>query len=178
MAGGVLTSIIYTWELSGINPFEYLIALQVYKNHIVKEPKAWLPWNYEITMLQITPQHRILLAVEPIDFRKGIDGLKALCMQKLFNDSFSGIVFACTNWMHTSVKLLVYHASGRPCPLGSLGSWLSSFDVLGTGSSGSVLFCSVFGDLSCCLVALYPLPKISRFKLDTVIICSTSALGI
>ena len=44
-------------------------------------------------MLQITPQHRILLAVEPADFRKGIDGLKALCKQKLFNDSFSGIVF-------------------------------------------------------------------------------------
>lgn len=63
-------------------------------------------------MLQITPQHRILLAVEPVDFRKGIDGLKALCKQKLFNDSFSGIVFAFTNRMHTSVKLLVYDASG------------------------------------------------------------------
>ncbi|OJW13952.1 MULTISPECIES: IS66 family transposase [Legionella] len=50
MEGGVLTSIIYTCELSGINPFEYLITLQVYKNQIVKEPKAWLPWNYENTL--------------------------------------------------------------------------------------------------------------------------------
>ena len=29
-------------------------------------------------MLQITPQHRILLAVEPIDFRKGMGSLAAL----------------------------------------------------------------------------------------------------
>lgn len=28
-------------------------------------------------MLQITPQHRLLLAVEPVDFRKGINGLKS-----------------------------------------------------------------------------------------------------
>ena len=63
-------------------------------------------------MLQITPQHRILLAVEPVDFRKGIDGLKALCKQKLFNDPFSGIIFVFTNRMQTSIKLLVYDASG------------------------------------------------------------------
>ena len=32
-------------------------------------------------MIQITPQMRILVAVEPVDFRKGIDGLAALCRQ-------------------------------------------------------------------------------------------------
>ena len=63
-------------------------------------------------MLQITPQHRLLLAVEPVDFRKGIDGLKALCRQKLLDDPFSGTVFVFTNRMRTSVKLLVYDASG------------------------------------------------------------------
>ncbi len=26
-------------------------------------------------MLQITPQHRLLLATAPIDFRRGLDGL-------------------------------------------------------------------------------------------------------
>ena len=30
-------------------------------------------------MIQITPQMRILLAVEPVDSRKGIDGLAAVC---------------------------------------------------------------------------------------------------
>jgi len=29
-------------------------------------------------MIQITPQMRILVAVDPVDFRKGIDGLAAL----------------------------------------------------------------------------------------------------
>ena len=30
-------------------------------------------------MIQITPHMRILVAVAPVDFRKGIDGLTRLC---------------------------------------------------------------------------------------------------
>lgn len=63
-------------------------------------------------MLQITPQHRLLLAVQPIDFRRGIDGLKAICQRQLLCDPFSGTVFAFTNRVRTSVKLLVFDASG------------------------------------------------------------------
>lgn len=63
-------------------------------------------------MLQITPQHQLLLAVEPVDFRKGICGLKALCQQKLSCDPFSGTIFAFANRARTSVKLLVYDSSG------------------------------------------------------------------
>jgi len=63
-------------------------------------------------MLQITPQHRLLLAVQPVDFRKGIFGLKGLCAQALGCDPFSGTVFVFTNRARTSVKLLVYDASG------------------------------------------------------------------
>ena len=63
-------------------------------------------------MLQLTPQHRLLLAVEPVDFRKGICGLKGLCLNYLGCDPFSGVVFAFTNRAGTSVKLLVYDASG------------------------------------------------------------------
>jgi transposase len=63
-------------------------------------------------MLQVTPQHRLLLAVEPIDFRVGIDGLKAVCQQHLMSDPFSGTIFAFANRARTSVKLLVYDASG------------------------------------------------------------------
>ena len=40
-------------------------------------------------MIQLTPQMRLLLAVEPVDFRKGIDGLVAVCRQRLAG-SFSG----------------------------------------------------------------------------------------
>jgi transposase len=41
-------------------------------------------------MIQITPQLPILLAVEPVDFRKGIDGLVAFCRQTLQLDQISG----------------------------------------------------------------------------------------
>jgi len=54
MIGGVLTSIIYTCVLSGINPLHYLIALQENKNQIVKDPVAWLPWNYQDTMAALS----------------------------------------------------------------------------------------------------------------------------
>ena len=34
-------------------------------------------------MIQLTAQMRILVAVEPVDFRRGIDGLCRLCRQAL-----------------------------------------------------------------------------------------------
>ena len=43
-------------------------------------------------MLQLTPQTRILLATEPVDFRKGIDGL-ALCVAACSCSSRSVHVF-------------------------------------------------------------------------------------
>ena len=41
-------------------------------------------------MIQITPHMRILVAVEPIDFRAGIDGLVNNCRKLLQADPFSG----------------------------------------------------------------------------------------
>jgi hypothetical protein len=63
-------------------------------------------------MIQITPQMRILLAVEPADFRKGIDGLAGLCRQVLESDPFSGHVFVFRNKRATSIKILVYDGQG------------------------------------------------------------------
>lgn len=40
-------SLIYTCRLSNINPFKYLVALQVYAKKVAKEPDRWLPWNYQ-----------------------------------------------------------------------------------------------------------------------------------
>jgi hypothetical protein len=47
MIGGVLTSVIYTCAMAGINPLTYLTTLLENKNQVVKEPELWLPWNYE-----------------------------------------------------------------------------------------------------------------------------------
>ena len=63
-------------------------------------------------MIRITPQHRLLLAVQPVVFRKGIDGLKAICRKALGANPFSGSVFVFSNRSRTSVKILVYDASG------------------------------------------------------------------
>jgi len=63
-------------------------------------------------MIQITPHMRILLAVEPVDFRKGIDGLAMLCRTILQSDPFSGYVFVFLNRTRTSIKILVYDGQG------------------------------------------------------------------
>ena len=44
-------------------------------------------------MIQITAQMRVLVAIEPVDGRKGIDSLARLCQEKLAEDTFSGCVF-------------------------------------------------------------------------------------
>ena len=48
-------------------------------------------------MLQITPQMKILVAVEPTDFRRGIDGLARVCRETLKQDPFVGVVFVFRN---------------------------------------------------------------------------------
>ena len=40
---------------------------------------------------------RILVAVEPADFRKGIDGLAQLCRAALKQDPFGGAIFVFRN---------------------------------------------------------------------------------
>lgn len=63
-------------------------------------------------MLQLTPQMRILVAVEPVDGRKGIDSLAQFCREKLSEDPFSGCIFIFRNRSGTSVRLLAYDGQG------------------------------------------------------------------
>ncbi len=63
-------------------------------------------------MLQLTPQMRIYLAVQPVDFRKGIDGLAHVCRRSLDADPFSGGVFVFRNRKRTALKILVYDGQG------------------------------------------------------------------
>ena len=63
-------------------------------------------------MIQITPQMRVVVAVEPADFRKGIDGLARLCQEALAHDPFTGWVFVFRNRRATAVKVLVYDGQG------------------------------------------------------------------
>ena len=39
-------SLIYTCQLCGANPFDYLTELQRHAEKVSAAPAAWLPWNY------------------------------------------------------------------------------------------------------------------------------------
>ena len=67
---------------------------------------------------------RVLVAVKPIDGRKGIDSLARLCRQELDADPFSGCVFVFRNRSGTAIKVLVYDVSFRQACLDRLvASW-------------------------------------------------------
>lgn len=63
-------------------------------------------------MIQLTAHMRILVAVEPVDFRAGIDGLVRLCRERLEADPFSGTLFVFANRRGTAIKALVYDSQG------------------------------------------------------------------
>jgi transposase len=63
-------------------------------------------------MLQLTPQSRIFLATEPVDFRKGMDGLAAVCRQVVGDNPLSGAVYVFRNRSGTAIKLLFYDGQG------------------------------------------------------------------
>jgi hypothetical protein len=44
--GDLFMSLIYTCELGGIEPFDYLTELQKHAEELVLAPQQWMPWNY------------------------------------------------------------------------------------------------------------------------------------
>ena len=51
--GDLFMSLIYTTELAGGNPFEYLTALLNHPDDVANDPAAWLPWSYQETLAAI-----------------------------------------------------------------------------------------------------------------------------
>ena len=48
--GDLFMSLIYTTELAGENPFEYLTTLLNHTEEVEQAPAAWLPWSYRETL--------------------------------------------------------------------------------------------------------------------------------
>lgn len=63
-------------------------------------------------MIQLTPQMRILVCVEPVDFRAGIDRLCRICREVLSAEPFSGAVFVFRGRLGTAIKILAYDGQG------------------------------------------------------------------
>jgi transposase len=65
-----------------------------------------------VGVIQVAPQMRILVAIESVDLRKGIDGLAQLCREKLGADPFSGCLFIFRSRSGTAIRLLTYDGRG------------------------------------------------------------------
>ncbi len=63
-------------------------------------------------MIQITPQMRVLVAVEPADFRRGIDGMARLCREALGAGPFSGTAYVFCSRRRKAIKILIYDGQG------------------------------------------------------------------
>ena len=63
-------------------------------------------------MLALSAQTRVFVAVEPIDFRKGIDGIGGVCRRHLQRNPLDGAVYVFRNRRATAVKVLVYDGQG------------------------------------------------------------------
>ena len=53
--GDVFMSLIYTCELCGANPFDYLTELERHAGELAEDPQRWMPWNYRQTLDALTP---------------------------------------------------------------------------------------------------------------------------
>ena len=84
-------------------------------------------------MIQVTPHMRVLVAIAPVDFRSGIDGIARVCRERLAADPFSGTAYVFRNRRATAVKILVYDSQGfclchKRLSTGKFRCWPSASD--------------------------------------------------
>ena len=63
-------------------------------------------------MLQLTPQSRIFVALAPVDFRNGIEGLAAVCRRAFGQNPLDGAIYVFRNRTGTTLKILSYDGQG------------------------------------------------------------------
>jgi transposase len=63
-------------------------------------------------MIEITPDIRVLVAIKPVDFRRGIDGLSQTCRSVLSKDPMDGTIFVFRCRSGKSIKLLTHDRQG------------------------------------------------------------------
>jgi transposase len=66
-------------------------------------------------MIQVVPHVKIYQYLEPVDFRKGIDGLAGICRGVMNRDPMCGAFFLFINRPRTSIKALIYDGQGFWC---------------------------------------------------------------
>lgn len=101
-------------------------------------------------MIQVTPQTRVLVAVDAADFRCGIDGLAKVCRARLGADPFTGAIFVFRNRRATSVKCLAYDGQGfwlcqKRLSSGKFRFWPTSAEATTTTLQAHELHVLLFG---------------------------------
>jgi len=87
-------------------------------------------------VIQLTAQTRILVALQAVDFRCGIDGLARLCRAQLQADPFCGALFVFRNRRASAIKILAYDGQGfwlcqKRLSRGYFGFWPSDASAQG-----------------------------------------------
>jgi transposase len=90
-------------------------------------------------MIQITPQMRVLVAIEPVDFRRGIDGLGQVCRAVLAEDPMDGTLVIFRSRSQKAIKLLCYDGQGywlatKRMSQGRFRYWPASADGINAAS--------------------------------------------
>lgn len=88
-------------------------------------------------MILLTAQTRILLATSPADFRKGMDGLAAVCRLALEKEPRNGTYFVFINRSRTMIRILAYDGTGfwlmtKRLSRGRFGGWPTSDSPVST----------------------------------------------
>jgi transposase len=63
-------------------------------------------------MLYLTAHTKVLLATHPVDFRRQLDGLIALCQNQFSHNPRSGDLFVFINRSRTMIRVLCYEEHG------------------------------------------------------------------
>jgi transposase len=63
-------------------------------------------------MLYLTAHTNVWLATSPVDFRRQLDGLIALCQTQFNHDPRSGHLFVFINRSRTMIRVLCYESHG------------------------------------------------------------------
>lgn len=60
----IFMSLIHTAELSQLEPFDYLVALQRHAAAVLLEPAAWMPWNYTEALARVVAESNTASAAD------------------------------------------------------------------------------------------------------------------
>jgi transposase len=63
-------------------------------------------------MIQISPQMRVIVAIEPVDGRRGIDGLAQVCRSVLEIDPLDGALIVFRTRSGKALRILAYDGQG------------------------------------------------------------------